>query len=69
MKDLMSSMRSEADELLRNVAPKNKSQLVFKYKQKIRQLKNELLVKEDSMQTLQRNIKYTKMKEYEVQIV
>ncbi|CDW75229.1 UNKNOWN [Stylonychia lemnae] len=42
--------------------------LGLKYKLKIKQLKNDLLMKQEEIMNLNRTLKYTKLKEYEVEI-
>ena len=44
------------------------AQLNFVYKRKIRGLKSDLVLKDEEMNNLKRNIKFTKMKEYETEI-
>lgn len=47
MKDLIGSMHSETDELLKSTKPKTSAQLVFKYKHKLRLFKNDMALKDE----------------------
>ena len=61
-------MKSDSQLELAHDSKKTKDQIIFAYKNKVRDLKNEITLKKEEIASLQRTIKFTRIQELEAEI-